>query len=87
MIRKLRGGDRFDTMAGMRRLEFFSTVWKEDKYYVAQCLNIDVSSFGKSKKEALENLDEAVGLYVEDHNGQFHEIESPSLEVRELRYA
>ena len=44
-----------------------SIVWKEGKYYVAQCLNIDISSFGKTKKkEALKNLDEALELYFED---------------------
>lgn len=41
-------------------------VWKEGKHYVSQCLNVDVSSFGKNKKEALENLDEALDLYFED---------------------
>ena len=41
-------------------------VWKEGKYYVAQCLNVDVSSFGKTKKEALKNIDEALELYFED---------------------
>jgi predicted RNase H-like HicB family nuclease len=29
-------------------------------------LNVDVSSFGKSKMEALKNLDEALALYFED---------------------
>jgi len=43
-----------------------SIIWKEGKYYVAQCLNIDISSFGKTKKEALKNLDEALELYFED---------------------
>ena len=33
---------------------------------MAQCLNVDVSSFGKTKKEALGNLDEALELYFED---------------------
>lgn len=41
-------------------------VWKEGKYYVAQCLNVEVSSFGKTKKEALSALDEALELYFED---------------------
>lgn len=41
-------------------------VWKEGKHYVSQCLNVDVSSFGKNRKEALENLDEALELYFED---------------------
>jgi predicted RNase H-like HicB family nuclease len=41
-------------------------VWKEGKYYVSQCLNVDVSSFGKTKKEALKNLEEALELYFEE---------------------
>jgi len=41
-------------------------VWKEGKYFVAQCLNIDVSSFGESRDEALTNFDEAINLYLED---------------------
>jgi len=41
-------------------------VWKEGKYYISQCLNVDVSSFGKTQKEALKNLEEALELYFED---------------------
>ncbi|MBI2627188.1 MAG: type II toxin-antitoxin system HicB family antitoxin [Parcubacteria group bacterium] len=41
-------------------------VWKEGKYFVAQCLNVDVSSFGKSQKEAVSNVKEALELYFED---------------------
>ena len=48
------------------KTEFKNIVWKEGVHYVAQCLNIDVSSFGKSKEEALRNLNEAIELYVED---------------------
>ena len=50
----------------MIKKELQSVVWKEGKYYVAQCLNVDISSFGKTKKEALRNLDEALELYFED---------------------
>ena len=39
------------------------TVWKEGEHYVSQSLTIDVSSFGETKKEALENLNEALELY------------------------
>ena len=35
-------------------------------HYVAQSLNVDVSSFGESKQEALTNLREALELYFED---------------------
>ena len=47
---------------------FKNIVWKEDKYFVAQCLNVEVSSFGKTKTEALRNLDEAMALYFDDTN-------------------
>jgi len=50
----------------MRRINLKNVVWKEGKYYVAQCLNVDVSSFGKTRKEALSSLDEALSLYFED---------------------
>ena len=43
-----------------------SVVWKEGKYYVSQALDVDVSSFGKTKKEALQMLREALDLYFED---------------------
>ncbi len=41
-------------------------VWKEGKFYVAQCLNVEVSSFGDTKEEAIKNLQEALDLYFED---------------------
>ena len=50
----------------MRKIDLKNVVWKEGKYYVVQCLNVDISSFGKTKKEALSNLDEALELYFED---------------------
>jgi len=50
----------------MKKLQLKNVVWQEGKYFVAQCLNVDVSSFGKSKKEALAALNEAVELYFED---------------------
>jgi len=57
-----------------------NVVWKEGKYYVAQCLNVDVSSFGKTKKEALANLDEALRLYFEDaKNPRILKVEKPQL--------
>ncbi len=41
-------------------------VYREDEFFVAQCLNVDVSSFGQTRDEALANLREAVELYFED---------------------
>lgn len=38
----------------------------EDEFMVAQCLNVDVSSFGATREEAIANLEEAVELYFEE---------------------
>jgi len=46
--------------------DFKNVVWKENDRYVAQSLNVDVSSFGDTKAEALSNLREALELYFED---------------------
>ena len=50
----------------MSKHQLQSVIWKEGKYFIAQCLNVEVSSFGKSKKQAIANLDEALDLYFED---------------------
>lgn len=41
-------------------------IWQENKLFVSSCLEIEVASQGKTKKEALENLEEALELYFED---------------------
>jgi predicted RNase H-like HicB family nuclease len=46
--------------------EFTALVWKEGKFYVAKCLEVEVASQGKTKKDALENLKEALELYFEN---------------------
>jgi len=46
--------------------QFKNVIWKEGDKYVAQSLNVDISSFGDSKTEALRNLREALELYFED---------------------
>ena len=40
-------------------------LYREDEFHVAQCLNVDVSSFGSTPAEAVANLKEAVELYFE----------------------
>jgi predicted RNase H-like HicB family nuclease len=40
-------------------------VYREEEFFVAQCLNVDVSSFGSTREEAVANLKEAVELYFE----------------------
>ena len=64
----------------MKKIHVKNIVWKEGKYYVAQCLNVDVSSFGETKKEALVNLQEALALYFEDNkHAKTSKVERPEL--------
>ena len=50
----------------MKNIKF--VVYKEEKYYVSQCLNVDVSSFGETIDEAISALKEAVSLYFENES-------------------
>lgn len=43
-----------------------ASVWKEGKWFVAQCLEVDIASQGRTKKQALENLVEAIALHFEE---------------------
>jgi len=43
-------------------------LWKEDALFVSKCLEIEVASQGKTKKESLSNLEEALSLYFEDES-------------------
>lgn len=43
-------------------------IYHEGEHYVAQCLNVDVSSFGMTIDEAIQNITEAVELYFEEND-------------------
>lgn len=50
----------------MKTQTLHTVVWKEDKFFVAKFLELELASQGKTKKEALTNLKEALELYLED---------------------
>lgn len=53
----------------MKSLKYIIT--KDGKFYVSRCLNVEVSSFGKTIDEAKSSLKEALDLYFEDNNERF----------------
>lgn len=62
----------------MRSIKY--CLYKEDPYYVAQCLNVDVSSFGTTREEAVANIREAVELHFEsEHDDDFTEVSEVTL--------
>ena len=49
----------------MKTQTFTASITQEDKWFIAQCLEVDVSSQGKSEDEAINNLREALELYFQ----------------------
>jgi len=45
--------------------KFTAVITKENKWYVAHCIELDVVSQGKTIEKAKKNLKEAVELYLE----------------------
>ena len=45
--------------------EFKASLWREDDWVIALCLEVDIASQGSSEEEALTNLQEARALHFE----------------------
>ena len=72
----------------MKNLNIQNIVWKEGKYFVSQCLNVDVSSFGKTKNEALKNLQQALSLYFEYISvSMVQKVQNPEVVPFSFKYA
>ncbi len=59
------GGGRLGIVS-QRLLKLTAAVANEGDWYVARCLDVEVTSQGKTVKEALASLREALELYFED---------------------
>lgn len=53
-------------MAGQKSGVFGAVVWKERKYFVAECPEVGTVSQGRTVDDALANLREATELYLEE---------------------
>lgn len=51
-------------------MEFTVVIRKEGEWYTAWAAEIDIVSQGKSIEEAMENIKEAVELYMEDEDAK-----------------
>lgn len=63
-------------------------VWKEGNLFVAKTVGIELASQGKTKKEAIKNLEEALNLYLDDEGVKIPSSSTPKdLEVSDVVYA
>jgi len=44
---------------------FSASVWREDGWYIAQCIEVDIASQGETEETAIENLKEALELHFD----------------------
>lgn len=57
-----------------------AVVSKEEKHYVAECVEINVVTQGKTLDEVVNNLQEAVALYFEGENlAELGFVQNPAL--------
>jgi predicted RNase H-like HicB family nuclease/predicted RNA binding protein YcfA (HicA-like mRNA interferase family) len=50
---------------------FRAAFWKQDNWYIAQCVEVDVATQAGSEAEALENMREALALHFDLPEAQF----------------
>ncbi|MDP3052104.1 MAG: type II toxin-antitoxin system HicB family antitoxin [bacterium] len=69
--------------------KFTSVITKEEKWYVARCIELGVVSQGKTIEKAQENLKEAAELYLKDDPNVKKLISktSPLVSILELKHA
>ena len=72
----------------MKKINLKNVVWREGRYYVSWNLNTGISSFGETKKEAIESLQEALELYFEDVSpSKITKVESLDIVPTAFNYA
>ena len=55
-------------------------VYKGEKYFIAECIDLPVVTQGKTLDELAENLKEAIALQLENENpADFNLVERPSI--------
>jgi len=57
-----------------RSLIDLARIFQEGKWYVAHCPELEIASQGKSVELALENLREAIELYLQDEDAKVPEV-------------
>ena len=58
---------------------FTTLIYRGEKFYVAECLELGVVSQGKTPVEAKDNLKEAVELYLEEEPVEIQSVKGPKL--------
>ena len=66
-------------------MRFTAAITKEDDWFVARCLEVEIASQGPTIEESLSNLREALELYYEDEPAP--EVAPPIIAPFEVKMA
>ncbi|HIJ07189.1 MAG: Uncharacterized protein XE11_0622 [Methanomicrobiales archaeon 53_19] len=50
----------------MGKVQLNVIIWEDEGLYVSKCPQIEVASCGESPQDALENIHEAINLYLDN---------------------
>ncbi len=68
----------------VKKFGIHALVWRENDWYVAKAVEVEVASQGTTGKEALSNLEEALELYFEDEKIPKGNLSFPNLQLETL---
>ncbi len=66
----------------LMKREFKASVSREGDWFVAQCLEVDVASQGRTEEQALANLEEARSRYTSSRRGRVCKFKHTSAKAR-----
>lgn len=73
------------TNPNMSKKTIQAIVWREGDLFVAKSVGIELASQGKTQKEALDNLQEALDLYLEDEKVSIPNSQIPqSVDIKQV---
>lgn len=71
----------------MKNIKLKVIIYKDEEFYTAQCLDVDVATFGKTIAEAKHNIREALELYFDDEQVETSRRSNREVPTLQLVYA
>jgi predicted RNase H-like HicB family nuclease len=66
--------------------QFSTVITTENRLYVAHCPELDIASQGETIEDAIQNLKEAIELYLEDEDAEIEATDfKPMVTLIEVR--
>lgn len=63
--------------------QFSTIITKENHLYVAHCPELDITSQGETMEDAINNLKEAIELYLEDEDTEIESTDFKPMVTKE----